>query len=161
MKVLNKKQIEQKIARIAMQILEENYKEKILILAGLNNNGAHFADLLITELRRVGKPEIIGTTVKLNPARPLTDPVSIGLPEEELRNRVIILVDDVANTGRTLFYACHPLMRVLPKKVQVAVLVDRKHKSYPIAADFVGLSLATTFSDDVVVDLERMEVTLR
>ncbi|MBL7781855.1 MAG: phosphoribosyltransferase, partial [Saprospiraceae bacterium] len=79
------------------------------------------------------------------------------------RNKSIILVDDVANTGRTIFYAVQPLLAVVPRKVEVAVLVDRKHKSFPIKADYVGLSLATTLLENIDVrirEVERMEVNL-
>ena len=72
-------------------------------------------------------------------------------------------LDDVANTGRTIFYAVQPLLRVIPKKVEVAVMVDRKHKSFPIKADYVGLSLATTLLDDIDVqirDVREMAVYL-
>jgi pyrimidine operon attenuation protein/uracil phosphoribosyltransferase len=69
----------------------------------------------------------------------------------------------VANTGRTIFYAVQPLLQVLPKKVEVAVLVDRQHKSFPIKADYVGLSLATTLLEDIDVqirDVQEMAVYL-
>jgi len=63
-------------------------------------------------------------------------------------------VDDVSNTGRTLFYAVKPLLGVLPRRVEVAVLVDRKHKLFPIQPDYVGLSLYTTLKDNIEVTLE-------
>jgi pyrimidine operon attenuation protein/uracil phosphoribosyltransferase len=63
----------------------------------------------------------------------------------------------VANTGRTIFYAVQPLLKVLPAKVEVAVLVDRKHKSFPIKADYVGLSLYTTLKDHILVEIRDVE----
>ena len=81
----------------------------------------------------------------------------------DLKSKVLIIVDDVANTGRTIFYAFQPLLALLPSKLQVAVLVDRKHKSFPIEVDYVGLSLATTMKENIVVKLtgdEGMEVHL-
>lgn len=66
------------------------------------------------------------------------------MPVEDLKDKALIIVDDVANTGRTIFYAFKPILDVLPKKVEVAVLADRTHKSFPIRVDYVGLSLATT-----------------
>ena len=72
-----------------------------------------------------------------------------------LRGKTIVVVDDVANTGRTLFYATKPLMEVVPAKVQMAVLVDRMHKSFPVHVDFVGMSLATTIQDHIEVELGR------
>ncbi|HRD06713.1 MAG TPA: phosphoribosyltransferase family protein, partial [Saprospiraceae bacterium] len=72
-------------------------------------------------------------------------------------------VDDVANTGRTIFYACKPLMDLLPSKIEVAVLVDRKHKQFPINVDYVGLSLATTLKENIsvkILGVDEMEVHL-
>jgi pyrimidine operon attenuation protein/uracil phosphoribosyltransferase len=72
-------------------------------------------------------------------------------------------VDDVANTGRTIFYAVQPLLGVIPRKVEVAVLVDRTHKSFPIKADYVGMSLATTMLDNIEVHIReegKMSVNL-
>ena len=93
------------------------------------------------------------TQVRINPAAPLSEPVRIGLPLESLQNRTIILTDDVANTGRTLFYACRPLLDTLPRRLEVAVLIDRQHKLFPIRADYVGLSLATTLKENIEVVL--------
>jgi pyrimidine operon attenuation protein / uracil phosphoribosyltransferase len=72
-----------------------------------------------------------------------------------VKDKVVILIDDVANTGRTIFYAIRPLLDVLPKKVEVAVLVDRKHKSFPIQPDYVGLSLATTLKENIDVQIRE------
>ena len=77
----------------------------------------------------------------------------LDMSAEEFKNKVVIIVDDVANTGRTIFYAIKPLLDVLPKRVQVAVLVDRKHKSFPIHVDYVGLSLATTLNENIDVQI--------
>jgi pyrimidine operon attenuation protein/uracil phosphoribosyltransferase len=79
------------------------------------------------------------------------------MPIKEVKNKVIILIDDVANTGRTIFYATKPLMEVMPKKIEVAVLVDRKHKSFPIRVDYVGLSLATTVKEHIDVQIRGVE----
>ncbi len=68
---------------------------------------------------------------------------------------MVILVDDVANTGRTIFYAFTPILRSLPKKIEVAVLVDRKHKMFPIQVNYFGMSLATTLKENIEVTLEE------
>jgi pyrimidine operon attenuation protein/uracil phosphoribosyltransferase len=73
------------------------------------------------------------------------------------------VVDDVANTGRTVFYACKPILETLPKKLETVVLVDRMHKSFPIKVDYVGISLATTLMENIDVrisDKEEMSVYL-
>lgn len=165
MKILDDRRIRQKIKRLAIEIMEHHFGEPELILAGLNNNGVGFAQLLLAELLPIAPAdmEITMTRIRLNPANPLEYNPYIELPPESLRDRSVIIVDDVANTGRTIFYAVQPLLAVIPKKVEVAVLVDRKHKSFPIKADYVGLSLYTTLMDDIEVqirDVEEMAVYL-
>lgn len=165
MQILTDRQIRQKIRRIAIEILERNYGEPEIILAGLNNNGLGFARLLLAELEAVRSTNtrFTLTRIRLNPANPVEYEPEVELPAEALKNKSILIVDDVANTGRTIFYAVQPLLHVLPKKVEVAVLVDRQHKSFPIKADYVGLSLATTLLNDIDVqirDVQEMAVYL-
>ena len=164
MQILNEKQINQKIRRLTIEILEHNFLEPEIILAGINNNGLEFAHLLMEGLlARTDKPVTL-TRIRLNPAMPLDYEIHLEMPFDQLKGKTIIVVDDVANTGRTIFYALKPLMKTLPKKIEVAVLVDRKHKSFPIAPDYVGLSLATTLKEDIDVrirDVGEKAVYLR
>ncbi len=153
MKLLTNTQIAQKINRLAIEILEHNYTEKSIVLAGINNNGLGFAKLIKRAINKISDVEITLANITLNPAKPTKDDVSINLSDEELKNEVVIIVDDVANTGRTIFYAFKPFLDIITKKVEVAVLVDRKHKSFPIKVDYVGLSLATTLQDNIKVKL--------
>ncbi len=157
MKILDQRQIAQKIRRLAIEILEHNYDEEEVILAGINNNGYAFAALLLEQLRSLSAIRFTLTRIRLNPARPLEAPVRIELPMEQLQGRVVIVFDDVANTGRTIFYACKPLMEVLPKKVEVAVLVDRTHKNFPVRVDYVGISLHTTLKENIDVRIREVE----
>ena len=122
-----------------------------------------FARMIHRQLNRLSDSKIRLTQIRLSPADPISSKVIIGLPLEELHDKVIIVVDDVANTGRTIFYAIKPLLEVLPKKVEVAVLVDRTHKSFPIRVDYVGLSLATTLRENIdvqILDVEEQSVFL-
>ena len=162
MKLLGERQIRQKIQRLAVQIIEANYREDEIVLAGINDNGMRFARLLAEQMTIHGLPSVFLTRIRLNPAAPLEGSIEIEAPEQQLEGKVIIIVDDVANTGRTIFFACRPIMETLPKKVQVAVLVDRTHKSFPISVDFVGLSLATTLKQniDVHLNLDRQAEVL-
>lgn len=157
MKILDHRQIQQKIVRLAFEILERNYGEKEIILAGINNNGMTFAELLLAELRRISNIQFTLTRIRLNPAAPNQHPINLEMPVEQLQHKVVIIVDDVANTGRTIFYAIKPLLEVLPDKVEVAVLVDRTHKSFPIRVDYVGLSLATTLLQNIDVEIRDVK----
>ncbi len=159
MKILDDRQIRQKIRRIAIEILERNFGEPEIILAGLNNNGVGFAQMLLDDLLPIAPKgvTISLTRIRLNPANPVEYPPVIEMAPDALRGKPVIIVDDVANTGRTIFYAVQPLLEVIPKKVEVAVLVDRKHKLFPIKADYVGLSLATTLLENIDVRIREVE----
>jgi len=157
MKILNQKQIAQKIKRLAIEILEHNFGEPEIILAGINNNGMVFAELLMQELVTMTDTPITVTRIRLNPAQPLATDIQLEMPPEQAHDKVIIIVDDVANTGRTIFYAIKPLLNILPRKVEVAVLVDRTHKAFPINVDYYGISLATTLKESIDVQIRAVK----
>lgn len=154
MKILNHRQIQQKIKRIAYEIYERNFEEQELILIGINQRGMEVARLILEELLKIADGLIITVSrVQLSPQNPLMNDILLEMPIQELEGKTIVVVDDVANTGKTLFYAMRPMMAVLPKKIETAVLVDRMHKSFPIRTDYVGLSLATTIAEHIFVDI--------
>jgi len=157
MKILDKPQILQKIKRLSIEILENNFDEKTIILIGINNNGNGFAKHLVAELKKITDISISLFNVRLNPAAPLSSPIEIDAPIESLKGKSIILINDVANTGRTIFYACKPILDIIPKKLEVAVLIDRKHKTFPIYPKYVGLSLATTLKEDIELQINTGE----
>ncbi len=157
MKILSESQIKQKIKRLAIEILEHNHDAQEIVLAGINNNGVHFARLLHDALKKMTNIKLEQVQISLNPANPLASEIQISKPLSTLDGKRIIVIDDVANTGRTIFYAIQPLLKILPSQVEVAVLVDRKHKSFPILVDYVGLSLATTLMDDIDVRIRNVE----
>lgn len=157
MKILTHRQITQKITRLAYEIYEQNFDEKELILIGINNRGMEVANLLLQELSQICNMEISLSCLEINPVAPLDTPVGLEIPVEELTDKTVIVVDDVANTGRTLFYAMQPLMRILMKKIEIAVLVDRKHKAFPIQVNYVGISLATTLKQNIDVEIFEVE----
>ncbi|MCF8246182.1 MAG: phosphoribosyltransferase [Saprospiraceae bacterium] len=153
MQILDDHKIRQKIRRLAIEILEHNYEEPEIILAGINNRGMAFARLLHAELAALSSQTITLTHLHINPADPLSSEILLDLPIPYLQDKTIIVVDDVANTGRTIFYACKPILDTLPKKVEIAVMVDRTHKSFPVKVDYFGLSLATTLLENIDVQI--------
>mgnify|MGYP000377087665 FL=1 len=157
MKILDHREIKQKIKLLAIQMLEHNYNEEEIVLAGINNNGTAFAKILQQELEAITEIPVKLTRIRLNPADPVQQDISLEMSSAELNGRSVIIVDDVANTGRTIFYAFKPILTILPRKVEVAVLVDRKHKSFPIQVDYLGLSLATTLKENIEVDINNAE----
>ncbi|MFZ1749927.1 MAG: phosphoribosyltransferase family protein [Saprospiraceae bacterium] len=157
MQVLDNYQIKQKIVRLSYEILENNLDESAIILAGINNNGLRFAQLLFDTLSEIAPDKkIIISQIKLNPAHPLDFPITTDIDFSSIAESSVIVIDDVANTGRTIFYAFKVFMDVIPKKIEVAVLVDRKHKLFPIKVDYMGLSLATTVQENIKADLLQL-----
>ncbi len=149
--ILNDEDIQQKTRRIAYEILENNYDENELILVGIKDLGYVFAEKLFTFLKKIGGPAVSLYSISINKKKPVSEDTAFDFDPAILKNKVVVLIDDVGNTGRTLCYSIKPLLESLPKKVEVAVLVDRQHKSFPIRADYVGLSLSTTMKEHVTV----------
>ncbi len=153
-KILNEHQIDQKVKRLAIEIAEQNWQEQELILAGINTAGYRFAGQLRAGIDAYA-PEIRTQLVhlRLNPADPVQKDPECDCTPDTLKGRSVLVVDDVANTGRTLFFAIQPILKAMPAKIQVAVLVDRTHKAFPIHVDHVGLRLATTLHEHIDVQL--------
>ena len=155
MVILQHEQIVFKIRRMAAEIIERHADEPYIILAGINNNGFRLAGLIQAELTSIHHLPVKIGRIRLNPAAPLEDKASLDLENKEISNKVIIIIDDVANTGRTIFFAFQPLFQSLPKRLEVAVLIDRLHKSFPVHVDYMGLRLATTTKDNILVDIQN------
>lgn len=144
-----------KLERIAFQILEENESEKEIILAGIRLSGSVVARNIQQILSRICSIPTRLITVTLDKR----NPTDIELSETfDFNDKVIILIDDVANSGKTLLYAMKPFLQFHPKKIQTLVLVERTHKSFPVHNDYVGLSVATTVQEHIFVEVEGENV---
>lgn len=153
--VLNSKQIEQKINRIAYQIYENNYNEKEIVIAGIAGSGYILAKRVADVLKSISKIKIVLIEIKVNKENPAGQKIKISLTESELKNKVIVLIDDVLNSGKTLIFGAKPFLETPVKSLTTAVLVNRGHPRYPIRADFVGLSLSTTLQELITVELDK------
>ena len=151
--VLNAQQTNQRIKRIAFEIYERNFTESEIVLAGIVGEGYQLATLLSVELELISPLKVLLLQVKLDKKEPHANPVDFGIEKTQMMNKVIVVVDDVLNTGRTLAYSLSPLLGVTVKKVQVAVMINRAHHSFPISADYVGYTVSTTLNEHVQVVL--------
>jgi pyrimidine operon attenuation protein/uracil phosphoribosyltransferase len=153
--VLDKEAIDRKVKRMALEIAEQNIDEEELVIGGVVGNGEIVARCLVNELKKLKLIRVETITIQLNKK----DPVRVSLePAIDPENKVIILVDDVANTGKTLLYALKPFLDKHPKKIQTLVLVERSHKLFPIQTDYAGLSIATTFQEHIAVEAVKNEL---
>lgn len=152
--LLDKQQTLQKIKRIAFEIYENNFQEEEIVLAGIYDKGYLFARILQQELTSIAPLQTTLVKVSLDKFTPLQSEIQLDCGIEMIKNKVIILVDDVLNTGRTLAYSLKPFLNGEIKKLQTAVIVDRNHKQFPISADYVGYALSTTIQEHIEVMLE-------
>jgi len=94
-------------------------------------------------------------TISLNKDNPWGSPVTIDIEKNELENGYIFLIDDVINSGKTLLYALTEMLNFPTKAIKTVTLIDRRHRRFPIKADFVGLTLSTTLKEHVKVNFDN------
>lgn len=153
--VLDATNVNQKIKRIAYQIFENNFKEKVLVLAGIDGQGYSFAKLLARELESIAPVETKVVKVTLDKFAPLQGEVELDCEAKDLKKKCIVLIDDVLNTGRTLAFGMKPFLEIEVKKLEVAVLVNRSHTQFPVTPTYTGYALSTTLTDHVEVVLGK------
>ncbi|APY09858.1 phosphoribosyltransferase [Seonamhaeicola sp. S2-3] len=151
--ILNHTEINHKIRRIAFQIYENNVDEKEVILAGIDKNGYIFAKKLKSVLQKISDINLVLCKVSIDKKNPQSE-IKTSISEEDYKNKSLILVDDVLNSGTTLIYGVKHFLNVPLKQFKTAVLVNRNHKKYPVKADFKGISLSTSLHEHVNVVLE-------
>jgi len=156
--ILSAAEVQQKIKRIALEIIEDNFYEKSIYICGINIRGNKMSNMIVDHLKKIDHNiEIKQCHLEIDLADLLNATIHSEETENSLKNKVIVLVDDVADTGRTLQFAIRPFLHLKPKKIQIAVLVDRMHKAYPVCADFVGFSLSTTMKEHIEVIFKPKE----
>ncbi len=146
--ILDEQVSAKKLQRMAMEIAEQNFGVSSLILIGIKENGNYIADAIAENLGKSYKGEIKILQLSLDKKKP----ANILLDESvDLKNSTIILIDDVANTGRTMLYALQPLLKSYPAKIQTLALVERMHKQFPVALDYRGLCVSTSSNEFIEV----------
>lgn len=152
--ILDHHQINQKIKRIAYQIYEANCHETELVIAGIQGNGFRFAEILSTIIKEISPLDIVLCEVWIDKKKPLNS-VNVNIEISDYKNKSIVLVDDVLNSGTTLMYGIKYFLEVPLKRFKTAVLVNRNHKKYPVKADFKGISLSTSIKEHVEVVFDK------
>ena len=142
---------------MAYEVIEDNYDEEEIIVVGIQPNGYKVAEKLISAIQKISDIHVTLHALLLDKSEPVHHKIEYDFASEDLNNKVCLLVDDVANTGRTVFYACQPFMDSSPRKLRIAVLVERSHKRFPISSDYIGLPLSTTMKEHVVVRMDDEE----
>ena len=156
-KILSNSQIKRKIKRISLQIIESNFEEKEVVLAGIEQNGFLLAKELNKMITELSKLSIKLCSLKIDKKNPLNN-ISTSLNSSEYKNKSIVVVDDVLNSGSTLMYAVKHFLDTELRQLKTAVLVDRNHKKFPIKADFKGVSLSTSIQNHVKVQFDKNSI---
>jgi len=154
--ILNKEQIKQKSIRIAYQILEDNFEDETLVLVGIADRGYVFAQRLQAILQEISTKEILLIKVTMKKTSGSLS-ASTDIPVDIAKDKTIILVDDVLNSGRALAYGLGVFLNVPLKKMRTAVLIDRSHHKFPIFSDYYGTKLSTILREHVTVTLEEFD----
>ena len=152
--ILNHNKIKKIVRRLAYQILENNINSTEIILIGIHQNGYNLSKIIFEELKAITKIKTELFFVKINKKSPLKN-IVFECEKEYFKNKSIVLIDDVLNTGKTLIYCTKSLLDVELNSFKTVVLIDRNHKKFPIKADFKGLSLSTSSYEHIEVVFEE------
>ena len=158
-KLMDEKAIARAITRISHEIIEKNKGVEDVILIGVKTRGVPIASRIATRIEhKVATGEMDITLyrddLKEIQEEPVINSTNIGT---DINDKIVVLVDDVLYTGRTVRSALNALMDIgRPKSIQLAVLVDRGHRELPIRADYVGKNVPT--SKQEIISVELLEV---
>ena len=150
--ILNQQQIQQKIDRIAYQILEDNFDEEEILIAGILPRGNHIAERLKKILDEIAPFKSTLLTIELDKQSSKLK-AKVDFDVNDCRDKAVVLVDDVLNSGKTLAYGFGVFIDVRLKKLRTAVLIDRNHKNFPMTTDYAGMALSTVLKERVDVSL--------
>lgn len=160
--LLNSRDIDRVLARMAHEILERNRGAKNLCLVGIQRGGVHLAKRLAKKIKEIEARDIpVGSLdiafyrddLNIRKEQPTVRKTEVPC---EIADQKVVLVDDVLFTGRSIRAALDALMDIgRPASIQLAVLIDRGHRELPIKADFVGKNIPTAINENVEVSLEE------
>ena len=153
--ILNHTQTQQKITRLGHELIENCFEEPHIFIGGIAGNGYELAQRLTGIIEKNSSVTVTCFEISIDKNEPWNHPVELSTDQKALRKGYIVLVDDVINSGKTLQYALVKFLEQPTKAIKTVVLVDRKHRRYPVKANFVGLSLSTTLQDRVEVDFTK------
>ncbi len=155
--VLEHGRIQRKLDRMALQLLEQHPGETHIVFVGVVPRGVVLAKRLKKLLDLAPGVETEVLELALPKDGPLDAPVELKPAGRSLNGASVVLVDDVLMSGRTLMHAAAHLVRHPLKRLTTVVLVDRMHRTFPIRADIVGLTLSTTLQEHISVEMGKKD----
>ncbi len=157
LQILTASQMHQKVKRMAVEIYERNFDFAEVTIVGISHEGYVLSNLLSAEISRISPIKVQQAKLTLDKTALSQPAVGLDIDLAELAGKPLILVDDVLNTGRTLWFALNPFTAIALPKIEVAVMVARNHSLFPIKADIVGYGISTTLSNHVKVVMDDAE----
>ena len=152
--ILDYQDVENKIKRISLEILEDNIDQKKLILFGVSKNGKIIAKKIIASIKKHSEIdlELIGVEIDFNSLDHLKFEKDFNI-----NNKSVIIVSDVSQSAKTLQLIISGLMSLDPVKIKTAVMINRDHSLFPVKIDFSGLNLSTSVNEHVDVKVNKNE----
>lgn len=161
--IMDEKAVQRAIVRIAHEIIEKNKGVENIVLVGIKTRGWPLAKRLANKIE-----EIEGSKVPVFPIdityyrddyeKDVKDPISVESFDFNIKDKTVVLVDDVLYTGRTVRAALDAVVdQGRPNNVELAVLIDRGHRELPIRADFIGKNVPTSRNERISVLLEETD----
>ena len=150
--------IKRALMRIAHEIIEKNETDKNLCIVGIKSRGISLGKIIFDNLITLGADAKFGSIDITHYRDDLTDEIEADVQETDIdfdvSGKTVVLVDDVIFTGRTTRAAIDAVLALgRPSKIQLAVLVDRGHREFPIRPDYVGKNIPTSRSEIVKVSI--------
>lgn len=165
-RILDEKAIQRAITRISHEIIEKNKGTENIVLVGIKTRGVPLAKKIAKKIEEIEEKavsvgEVDITLYRDDLTEKFADPVVNSTTVDfDINGKVIVLVDDVLFTGRTVRAAMDAVMDLgRPKSIQLAVLIDRGHRELPIRADYVGKNVPTSSTELVNVSFEETDGT--
>ena len=153
--ILDQTTASRKLQRMAYEIVENNLEETEILLVGIRENGSIIAENIQQLLQQISS--IRSELIHLSLDKRVPGDITLS-HKMDFNGRVIIIIDDVANSGKTMLYAIKPFLAYHPKKIQTLVMVERTHKAFPVNSDYVGVSVATTLQEHIYVEVDGSSV---
>lgn len=153
--ILNRQQIDQKLERMVHEVHEVCFKEPEIIICGIEGNGTTIANYIAEKLKEISEINPLVCKIIIDKRNPIENDSSLDISDSEYKNKTVIVVDDVSNSGKTLMYGIRHFLKEPIKTLKTFVLVDRSHNRYPVRADFTGLTVSTTLKEHIRVSLSK------
>lgn len=162
--IMDEKDIFRAVTRISHEIIEKNKGTENIVIVGIKTRGIYLAQSISKKINEIEKAQLSTGELDVTNYRDDLEQKKINTVSEgnnlsfSIDDKVVVLVDDVLYTGRTVRSALNALMEIgRPKSIQLAVLIDRGHRELPVRADFVGKNVPTSREEIVKVNIQPFD----